>query len=91
MAVDKRVAEAVDFTANTACKFKRGLVDSAQTVVMMYSQLVRTARDARTQEGITMLLIPMDSPGLTVRPIRTIDGIHNVNEVFHGDNRSGAL
>ena len=45
VAVDKRVAEAVDFTANTACKFKRGLVDSAQTVVMMYSQLVRTARD----------------------------------------------
>ena len=45
VAVDKRVAEAVDFTANTACKFKRGLADSAHTVVMMYSQLVRTARD----------------------------------------------
>ena len=48
---------------------------------MMYA-LVRTSREAKKQQGITMLLIPMDSPGLTVRQIRTIDGIHNVNEVF---------
>ena len=53
---------------------------------MMYA-LVRTARAARKQDGITMLLIPMDSPGLTVRPIRTIDGIHNVNEVFFDNVR----
>ena len=53
---------------------------------MMYA-LVRTAREARKQDGITMLLIPMDSPGLTVRPIRTIDGIHNVNEVFFDNVR----
>jgi alkylation response protein AidB-like acyl-CoA dehydrogenase len=53
---------------------------------MMYA-LVRTARGARKQDGITMLLIPMDSPGLTVRPIRTIDGLHNVNEVFFDDVR----
>ena len=53
---------------------------------MMYA-LVRTSREARKQDGITMLLIPMDSPGLTVRPIRTIDGIHNVNEVFFDNVR----
>ena len=53
---------------------------------MMYA-LVRTARGARKQDGITMLLIPMDAPGLTVRPIRTIDGLHNVNEVFFDNVR----
>jgi alkylation response protein AidB-like acyl-CoA dehydrogenase len=53
---------------------------------MMYA-LVRTSREARKQDGITMLLIPMDSPGLTVRPIRTIDGLHNVNEVFFDNVR----
>ncbi len=53
---------------------------------MMYA-LVRTSREAKKQQGITMLLIPMDSPGLTVREIRTIDGIHNVNEVFFDNVR----
>jgi alkylation response protein AidB-like acyl-CoA dehydrogenase len=53
---------------------------------MMYA-LVRTARGARKQDGITMLLIPMDSPGILVRPIRTIDGMHNVNEVFFDNVR----
>ncbi len=47
----------------------------------MYT-LVRTSREARRQDGITLLLIPLDSPGITVRPIRTIDGWHHVNEVF---------
>ena len=44
-AVDKRASETVDFTDNTACKFKRGLVDSAQSVAMMYSEFVRIASD----------------------------------------------
>jgi len=47
----------------------------------MYT-LVRTSKGAKKQQGITMLLIPLDSPGLTIRPIRTIDGWHHVNEVF---------
>lgn len=47
----------------------------------MYT-LVRTSREAKKQQGITMLLIPLDSPGITIRPIRTIDGWHHVNEVF---------
>ena len=37
---------------------------------------------AKQQEGISFLLIDMKSPGVTVRPIITIDGGHEVNEVF---------
>jgi alkylation response protein AidB-like acyl-CoA dehydrogenase len=47
----------------------------------MYT-LVRTSKEGKKQEGITMLLIPLSSPGITIRPIRTIDGWHHVNEVF---------
>lgn len=48
---------------------------------MMYT-LVRTASGERKQDGITMLLIPLDTVGVTVREVRTIDGWHHVNEVF---------
>lgn len=44
--------------------------------------LVRTDPAARKQEGITMLLIDMKTPGIAVRPIHTIDGYHETNEVF---------
>jgi alkylation response protein AidB-like acyl-CoA dehydrogenase len=44
--------------------------------------LVRTATDVKAQEGISFLLIDMKTPGVTVRPIRTLDGSHDVNEVF---------
>jgi alkylation response protein AidB-like acyl-CoA dehydrogenase len=44
--------------------------------------LVRTTPEAKKQEGISFLLIDMKSPGVTVRPIITIDGRHEVNEVF---------
>ncbi|MEN5161043.1 acyl-CoA dehydrogenase family protein [Achromobacter spanius] len=44
--------------------------------------LVRTDPEARAQRGISMLLIDMRSPGVTVRPIRTLDGGHDVNEVW---------
>ncbi len=48
--------------------------------------LVRTSTDvARRQEGISFLLIDMKSPGVTVTPIITIEGDHEVNEV-HFDN-----
>lgn len=47
----------------------------------MYT-LVRTSAEARRQDGISLLLIPLDSPGITIRPIATIDGWHHVNEVF---------
>ncbi|WP_431272110.1 acyl-CoA dehydrogenase family protein [Dankookia sp. P2] len=47
----------------------------------MYT-LVRTNAEVKRQEGITLLLIPLDSPGIRVREVRTIDGWHHVNEVF---------
>jgi alkylation response protein AidB-like acyl-CoA dehydrogenase len=49
--------------------------------------LVRTNRDAKKQEGISFLLIDMTSPGVEVRPIITLDGEHEVNEVFFSDVR----
>jgi len=47
--------------------------------------LVRTDAGAKKQEGISFLLIDMKSKGITVRPIQTIDGGKEVNEVFFDD------
>ena len=44
--------------------------------------LCRTDAGAKKQEGISFLLIDMKSPGIAVRPIQTIDGGHEINEVF---------
>ena len=44
--------------------------------------LVRTDTAVKQQEGISFLLIDMKTPGITVRPIITIDGGREVNEVF---------
>ena len=44
--------------------------------------LARTDPDAPRHAGITMLLLPMDQPGITVRPIHMITGGSNFNEVF---------
>ena len=49
--------------------------------------LVRTDPEAQQQRGISFLLIDMKSPGITVRPIITLDGDHEVNEVFFEDVR----
>ena len=50
--------------------------------------LVRTDADAaKPQQGISFLLIDMDTPGIEVRPIITLDGEHEVNEVFLTDVR----
>jgi len=49
--------------------------------------LVRTDPAAKPQAGISFLLIDMKSPGVTVRPIITIDGSHEVNDVFLEDVR----
>jgi hypothetical protein len=48
--------------------------------------LVRTSTDvARKQEGISFLLIDMQSPGVSIKPIIMLDGTHEVNEI-HFDN-----
>jgi acyl-CoA dehydrogenase len=49
--------------------------------------LVRTNREGRPQQGITFLLLDMDLPGITVRPIHTIDDDHDLNQVFFEDVR----
>ena len=47
--------------------------------------LVRTDPTAKKQLGISYLVFPMTSPGVTRRPIQLIDGGHEVNEVFFDD------
>jgi alkylation response protein AidB-like acyl-CoA dehydrogenase len=50
--------------------------------------LVRTDPNApKKQQGISFLLIDMQTPGITVRPIISIDGSHHLNEVFFDDVR----
>jgi alkylation response protein AidB-like acyl-CoA dehydrogenase len=49
--------------------------------------LVRTDPKAKKQEGISFLLIDLKTPGITVRPIITLDGAHDVNEVFFDEVR----
>ncbi|MEM7300409.1 MAG: acyl-CoA dehydrogenase family protein [Pseudomonadota bacterium] len=44
--------------------------------------LVRTSSEGKQQEGISFLLIDMDTPGVEVRPILLLNGEHEVNEVF---------
>ncbi|MCH9671510.1 MAG: acyl-CoA dehydrogenase family protein [Gammaproteobacteria bacterium] len=44
--------------------------------------LVRTNSDGKKQEGISFLLIDMKTPGITVKPIVTIDGGREINETF---------
>ncbi len=44
--------------------------------------LVRTDASGKKQDGISLLLIDMDTPGITVRPIMTLDGGAEINEVF---------
>ncbi|WP_433562811.1 acyl-CoA dehydrogenase family protein [Nocardia sp. CA-151230] len=44
--------------------------------------LVRTDPTVKKQAGISMLLFDVKTPGVTIRPIKLIDGHHEVNEVF---------
>jgi len=44
--------------------------------------LVRTSTEGKPQTGISFLLIDMKSPGVSVRPIKLLDGECEVNEVF---------
>jgi alkylation response protein AidB-like acyl-CoA dehydrogenase len=53
----------------------------------MIYMLVRTSKEAKKQDGISLILVPMDTPGITVRPIRSIDGWHHLNEVFFDEVR----
>ncbi len=58
----------------------------AQEADVMYT-LVRTSQEARKQSGISLLVVPLNTPGIQIRPIHTIDQWHHVNEVFLNDVR----
>jgi len=49
--------------------------------------LVRTDAEAPKHRGITWLVVPMSSPGITIRPIRTVAGPSEFCEVFYDDVR----
>ncbi|MCU4652831.1 acyl-CoA dehydrogenase family protein [Roseibacterium sp. SDUM158016] len=49
--------------------------------------LVRTKAEGKPQEGISFLLVDLDTPGIEMRPIRLIEGGYEVNEVFFTDVR----
>ncbi|SIS91982.1 hypothetical protein SAMN05421774_10332 [Gemmobacter megaterium] len=49
--------------------------------------LVRTTQGGKPQEGISFVLADIDTPGIEVRPIRLIEGGHEVNEVFFDNVR----
>ena len=51
--------------------------------------LVRTNPDAKKQEGISFLLVPMDQPGVSVTPIVTIANDHEVNATFFDNAETG--
>jgi acyl-CoA dehydrogenase len=49
--------------------------------------LVRTGTTGKPQQGITFLLLDMDTPGITVKPIVTMADDHEVNQVFFDNVR----
>lgn len=49
--------------------------------------IVRTAVGAKPQDGLTFLLLDMDTPGITVTPIIDLAGEHEINQVFFDDVR----
>ena len=56
----------------------------AQWADMMFC-LARTGREGRQQEGVSFLLVDMHAPGVTVRPIVTLEHCHHLNEVLLED------
>lgn len=49
--------------------------------------LVRTSNEGKPQTGITFLMAPMDTPGISVRPIISMSGEHEINQTFFDDVR----
>ncbi len=53
----------------------------------MIFMLVRTSNEGKPQQGISFLLIDMNTPGIEVKPIHLLEGTHEVNDVFFTDVR----
>ena len=49
--------------------------------------LARTSTEGRRQQGISLMLVDMDTPGIRISPIETLDEKHHTNEVFLDDVR----
>ena len=49
--------------------------------------LVRTSTEGKPQQGISFVLVDLNTPGIEMRPIKLIEGGHEVNEVFFTDAR----
>jgi alkylation response protein AidB-like acyl-CoA dehydrogenase len=61
---------------------------SAAHLANMIFVLTRTDPDQPKHKGITFLLVPMDQPGVEVRPIKMISGASEFNETFFTDART---
>jgi alkylation response protein AidB-like acyl-CoA dehydrogenase len=59
---------------------------TAHAAQMMFA-LIRTEPEAKKHAGLSYVLIPMDTPGIEVRPLRTMTGHAEFNEVFFTDVR----
>jgi alkylation response protein AidB-like acyl-CoA dehydrogenase len=59
---------------------------TAHLAQMMFA-LIRTEPQAAKHEGISYVLIPMNTPGIDVRPLKTMTGAAEFNEVFFTDVR----
>jgi len=79
----KAVHDGDDYVVNGS----KTWITHAQHADMMFC-LVRTSQEEKRQLGISFLLIDMNSPGISVRPIRTFDGDEEeINEVHFADVR----
>ncbi len=77
------------FTADDGKEYYRVNGQKTWTTLAQHADwifaLVRTDPTVKPQEGISFLLIDMKTPGITVRPIITLGGEHEVNEVWFED------
>ncbi len=78
----RAVADGGDYVVNGHKIWTSG----AHKADMMFC-LVRTDPEVKPQAGISFVLIDMQSPGIAVKPIISIDGSHYLNEVFLDDVR----
>jgi alkylation response protein AidB-like acyl-CoA dehydrogenase len=52
--------------------------------------VVRTEKGSKRHAGLSYLLVPLDQPGVKIRPIKQLTGTSEFNEVFFGDARTDA-
>jgi alkylation response protein AidB-like acyl-CoA dehydrogenase len=80
-AVPSRSSEGLDGWRINGQKIWTSYATMAQWIFL----LARTSKEEKKQQGITVFLIPMDAPGIEVRPIDCMLGPHHLNEVFLDD------